>query len=37
MENIDLENLNDMELSELLSLFEGLDDSLKEMEEEANG
>ena len=37
MENINLENLDDTQLAELLSLFEGLDDSLEGMEEEYNG
>jgi hypothetical protein len=37
MDNINLENLDDTQLSELLSLFEGLDDSLNEMEAEYNG
>ena len=37
MENIDIENIDNESLTELLELFNGLEDALNEKEEEMNG
>ena len=37
MENIDIENIDNESLTELLELFNGLEDALNEKEEELNG
>jgi len=37
MENIDVENIDNESLTELLELFNGLEDALNEKEEELNG